>query len=88
MRFLIEKTESELQKEKAQNELLRELSITPFDNQNIVSVESLMNLYGLTNEQGEALMNYIASIGIVEVFKVYTIKSKEKFLESLKILTK
>ena len=48
MRFLIEKTESEIQKEKAQNELLRELSITPFDNQNIVSVESLMNLYGLT----------------------------------------
>lgn len=88
MRFLIEKTESELQKEKAQNELLRELSITPFDNQNIVSVESLMNLYGLTPEQGEALMNYIASKGIVEVFKVYTIKSKEKFLESLKILTK
>ena len=88
MRFLIEKTESEIQKEKAQNELLRELSITPFDNQNIVSVESLMNLYGLTAEQGEALMNYIASKGIVEVFKVYTIKSKEKFLESLKILTK
>ena len=88
MRFLIEKTESELQKEKAQNELLRELSITPFDNQNIVSVKSLMNLYGLTTEQGEALMTYIASKGIVEVFKVYTIKSKEKFLESLKILTK
>lgn len=88
MRFLIEKTESELQKEKAQNELLRELSITPFDNQNIVSVESLMNLYGLTNDNAEALMNYIASKGIVEVFKVYTIKSKEKFLESLKILTK